>query len=264
MAGSDRPEEAVAGTVLLGGSDPASATIINPRGRSPFLLIGDHAGNAIPQALGTLGLGQEDRIRHIAWDIGVGALGEQLAGRLDAVFVRQSYSRLVIDCNRDPASAEAVVERSDGTVVPGNLGLSAEARGERVRAIHAPYHHAIAAEIERRAAIGQPTWLVSLHSFTPAMTGTVRPWEIGVLHDGANDGLALRLLAWLRDQPGLVVGDNEPYQMDATDHSVPRHAFPSHPYVEIELSQRVLSTPEGIERWAVRLEAAFRAMGEET
>jgi predicted N-formylglutamate amidohydrolase len=263
MAGDDRPEEAVAGTALLGGSDPASATIINPQGRSPFLLIGDHAGNAIPEALGTLGLAPEDRVRHIAWDIGIWALGARLAERLDAVFVRQSYSRLVIDCNRDPASAEAIVERSDGTVVPGNLGLPAGARRERVRGIHAAYHQAIAEEIARRDAIGQPTWLVSLHSFTPEMAGVVRPWEVGVLHDGANDALALRLLAWLRGRPELIVGDNEPYRMDATDYTVPRHAFPSRPYVEIELSQHALSTPEGIERWTARLETAFREVGGE-
>jgi predicted N-formylglutamate amidohydrolase len=237
------------GRGLLRPQDAPVVTVINPQGRSPFLLIGDHAGNAIPAALGTLGLPTAQRVRHIAWDIGVAALGEALAERLDAVFVRQTYSRLVIDCNRDPLSAEAIPETSDGAIIPGNAGLSAPVRAERVAAIHTPYQDAIAAEIARRAAAGQGTLLVSLHSFTPVMAGVARPWQIGVLHDGANDGLALRLLALLQGRPGLVVGDNAPYRMDATDHTVPRHAFAAGlPYVELEIRQDLLG--EDVEGWA--------------
>ena len=55
---------------MIDAGDPAPVTCCNPHGRSPFLLVGDHAGNAIPRALGTLGLAAADRNRHIAWDIG--------------------------------------------------------------------------------------------------------------------------------------------------------------------------------------------------
>src|ERR1700761_6804871 len=87
---------------LLGDGDPSPVTVINPVGRSPFLLIGDHAGNAIPTALGLMGLSDHDRRRHIAWDIGTAQLGGELARTLDATFIHQHYSRLVIDCNRAP------------------------------------------------------------------------------------------------------------------------------------------------------------------
>lgn len=228
------------------GDDPPPTIVTNAQGASPFLLIGDHAGNLIPRSLGTLGVSAADRARHIAWDIGVAALGEALASRLDAVFVRQRYSRLVIDCNRDPRSAEAIPEASDGTPIPGNVALSPAARAARVAAIHEPYHAAIAAEIARRT---HPPILVSLHSFTPVMDGAARPWAIGVLHDGGSDGLARRLLANLRRRRDLVVGDNEPYRMDATDHTVPRHAFVAGlAYVELEVRQDLLAA-EG-EDWA--------------
>ena len=37
---------------------------------------------------------------------------------------------------------------------------------------------------------------------------------------------------------GLTIGDNEPYRMDATDYTVPRHAYPRElPYVEVEVRQ---------------------------
>jgi predicted N-formylglutamate amidohydrolase len=247
-------------TGLLGRDDPPAVIVTNPQGRSPFLLIGDHAGNAIPKRLGDLGVSAVDRARHIAWDIGVASLGERLAMALDAVFVRQAYSRLVIDCNRDPDSADAIPEISDGTIITGNAALDGVDRDRRIAEIHEPYQRAIAAEILRRTALGLPTLLVSLHSFTPLFGGTARPWEIGVLHDGANDALALRLLAWLEAQPSLVVGDNEPYRMDGTDHTVPRHAFPSLPYVEIELSQGRLADEPGIASWAVRLADGLRAV----
>lgn len=218
---------------------------MNRDGRAPFLLIGDHAGAAIPQVLGDLGVGAADRGRHIAIDLGVAALGAALAARLDAPFVAQSYSRLVIDCNRDPGSPAAIPETSDGTVVPGNAGLTAAARAARVAAIHAPYQAAIAALIADRPR----TILVSLHSFTPVMAGVARPWEIGVLHGGHADGFAHRLLARLQARGDRVVGDNEPYRMDGTDFTVPRHAFDAGlAYAEIEIRQDLLvADPAG---WA--------------
>jgi predicted N-formylglutamate amidohydrolase len=245
---------------LLGKDDPPAVTVTNPQGRSPFLLVGDHAGNAIPKALGTLGVSEEDRKRHIAWDIGTATLGDRLAAALDAVFVRQTYSRLVIDCNRDPDAADAIPEVSDGTMIAGNQGLGDVERRARVREIHETYQQAIAAEIGRRSVAGIATVLVSLHGFTPVFGGAARPWHIGILHDGANDGFALGLLQWFRGQEDLVVGDNEPYKMDGTDYTVPRHAFPLLPYVEIEVSQAELSDEGGIAAWASRLDRGLRAV----
>jgi predicted N-formylglutamate amidohydrolase len=244
---------------LLDMADPPAVAVINPQGRAAFLLIGDHAGNAIPRRLGTLGLSEADRARHIAWDIGVGALGEALAARLDAVFVRQTYSRLVIDCNRNPDAADAIPETSDGTPVPGNARLNQAARAARIAAIHTPYQRAIAAEIARRAGAGLTTILVSLHSFTSALAGQrPRPWDVGVLHDGRTDRFAQRLLGALRRRPDLVVGDNEPYRMDAIDHTVPRHAFPDLPYVELEIAQRRLETAADIGAWCETLAALLQ------
>lgn len=251
MAGNDRSMARQIQGGLFGANDLSPVEIINPLGRSPFLFIGDHCGKRIPKALGTLGLALHDRERHIAWDIGTARLGEHLARALDAVFVRQVYSRLVIDCNRDPDAKDAIPEVSDGTVITGNRALATEDRALRVASIHVPYQNAIAAEIARRARAGQPTLLVSLHSFTPSMDGKPRPWQIGILHDGAKDMMALALLAWLREQDRWIVGDNEPYVMDATDHTVPRHAFAAGiGYVEIEVSQDQLTADGAPEAWS--------------
>ncbi len=243
---------------LLGTEDAAPVVMVNPEATSSFLLIGDHAGNAVPKALGSLGLSDTDLSRHIGWDIGIGELGALLAERLDAVFIRQTYSRLVIDCNRSPSQPDLIAEVSDATVVPGNAALDDAARTARFAEIHTPYQAAIAAEIARRDAVGMTTVLVALHSFTPAMQGVqrdqARPWHIGILHDGGDTGFAHALLDALREQADLVVGDNEPYRMDLIDYTIPRHAYPARrPYAEIEIRQDLLGSSEGCAAWADRL-----------
>jgi predicted N-formylglutamate amidohydrolase len=239
---------------LLSAEDPPPVRIDNPSGRSTFLLLGDHAGNAVPSRLGSLGLSRAELNRHIGWDIGVAELGLMLAETLDAVFVHQTYSRLVIDCNRDPAAIDAVPETSDGTAVPKNRELSEKDRAKRVAEIHEPYQAAIADEIGRRDALGMKTVLVSLHSFTPVMGVIARPWDIGLLYDGGNTTFALALLKGLARDPALVVGDNQPYRMDDTDHTVPRHAFGSaRRYAEIEIRQDLISEDSGRSFWAETL-----------
>ncbi len=91
---------------LLAADEPAPVRVLRPEARSPFFLTADHAGRLIPARLGTLGLDETERVRHIAWDIGIAGVTERLSEALDATAVLQPYSRLVIDCNRDPTAAE--------------------------------------------------------------------------------------------------------------------------------------------------------------
>ena len=180
--------------------------------------------------------------RHIAWDIGVAGLGERLAGALDAVFVRQAYSRLVIDCNREPGAADSIAPASDGHAVPGNADLSPADRDARRDAIWAPYQGRIAAELDAR---GRTAVLVSLHSFTPVFQGFARPWRYGVLH--RNDSvLSRRMLALLREAVGAEAGDNQPYAMDEIDLTVPLHVDQRGiDYLELEVRQDLLGDAAG-------------------
>ena len=245
--------------MLLSAGDMSPVRVTNASGPSPFLLIGDHAGNKVPAALGSLGLSAEEMARHIAWDIGISGLGERLSAALDATFIHQAYSRLIVDCNRDPEAPDAIPAVSDGTPIPANRDLDAEARAARVAAIHAPYQDAIAVELARRDAAGVNAILVSLHSFTPAMGGFARPWQIGVLHFGGDTGFALETLRLLQARGDLVVGDNEPYAMDGIDHTIPRHAFAARrPYVEIEIRQDLLATAGQQAEWSDLLAGLLR------
>ena len=236
---------------MLGCDDPSPVLVTNPGGRSAFLLLGDHAGRLIPAGLDGLGLDAATMELHIALDIGISRLGKRLAAMLDAGFIEQTYSRLVIDCNRDPDHAGSIPEISDRVPIPGNVALAPEAAEARRAEILRPYHAAIAAELDRRAAAGQVVQLVSLHSFTPVMQGFVRPWRLGVLHR-EDSALSSRMLALLTEALGDEAGDNQPYRMDAQDYTVPLHADARGlDYLELEVRQDLLADEAGVEAMAV-------------
>ena len=86
-------------------------------GKSPFLLTCDHYGRLIPSMLGDLGLPDEERKRHIGWDIGIAGVAERMSAALDAHLVAQRYSRLVIDCNRPPQAASSIPLISEATKI---------------------------------------------------------------------------------------------------------------------------------------------------
>ncbi len=231
----------------LGPGDEAPLVVENSGSRSPFLLIGDHAGVAVPTALGDLGLPPEEMRRHIACDIGIASMGGILSRALDACFIRQTYSRLVIDCNRGPGWPDSIPPISDGTRVPANQGLSAAAADVRRALIFQPYHDAIDAELDARLTAGLQTTLISLHSFTPVMGGKARPWTYGVLHEG-HSPYSRSVLAQLRLRFGdALIGDNEPYSLSTTsDFSVPFHALARGlDYLEIEVRQDLIAEPDG-------------------
>src|SRR5690349_15708577 len=119
---------------LLDPDEPGPVTLDNQGGSSVFFLTFDHAGRAFPRRLGTLGLPEHETWRHIAWDIGIGGVGQELARLLDAAVVLQTYSRLVIDCNRDPTVPSSIPEISETTEIPGNHGLGKAERTARVDA----------------------------------------------------------------------------------------------------------------------------------
>jgi predicted N-formylglutamate amidohydrolase len=103
---------------LLAADEPAPVTVQNENGRSPFLIVADHARNLVPRTLGRLGVPDAEFERHIAWDIGIAKVCRLLADELDATLVQQNYSRLVIDCNRVPGSWP-LAARGDDMLVDG-------------------------------------------------------------------------------------------------------------------------------------------------
>jgi predicted N-formylglutamate amidohydrolase len=243
---------------ILGADDPPPVERARDEGAAAVLLTCDHASNAVPRSLAGLGLGAAELGRHIGWDIGAANVTRRLAALLDAPAILAGYSRLVIDCNRDPGDRSSIPETSDNVPIPGNLGLDEEARAARRREIFAPYHAASETWTADRLARGTVPALVSVHSFTPVMGGTARPWHVGILWD-SDPRIPQPLLAALKADRTLVVGDNEPYSAREPQGYTVRHhaALRGLPHVAIELRQDLIADDAGARRWADILAAAL-------
>ena len=239
---------------LLFPDEPPACTTLGAPNDLPVLLVCDHAGHRIPRRLGTLGVPESERQRHIAWDIGAAGVVRHMAARLGAFAILQSYSRLVIDCNRDPRVPTSIATISEDTPIPGNENLSPAEREQRIAEIYRPYHDRIAAELDRRQAAGIPTLLVAIHSFTPVYRGVARPWHAGMLYNRDNR-LALAMMELLNAEGGLAVGDNQPYAVsDESDYTIPVHAEQRGlPYGEIEIRQDLIADAAGQAEWAERI-----------
>jgi len=111
------------GFKLLAADEPPPVFAERREGLSSFVIVVDHASARIPRALANLGLPASELARHIAWDIGSLGLARMMAAALDAPLVAQNYSRLVIDCNRDPRVETSVAQVSEWITIPGNLEL---------------------------------------------------------------------------------------------------------------------------------------------
>lgn len=249
--------------VFQAGGAAEPFEIYNAGGASEFFLTCEHAGRLMPAYLGDLGISADDLDRHIAYDVGAEGLARRLASLLDAPLVLQRFSRLVVDSNRPFESEECIVEVSDGTVIAGNVGLTAAERNARFRAIHVPFHDAIFAALEARQAAGRTTTLVSVHSFTPRMrhSGEVRLFELGVLANRAPAFADLLLAAFQSRYPDVPAGRNVPYDVDdLSDYTIPVHGEKrgiAHALVEVRSDG--IENETGQDLWARRLADALVA-----
>ena len=141
------------------------------KGTSPIVLGLPHTGTHVPREIADrlnargLELADTDWHIHLLYD---GLLD-------DATTVRATFHRYVVDANRDPAGASlypgqnttGLVPETDFDGVPiwkdGEAPTEADIAARR-EAFHAPYHAALAAEIERVKAIHGVAILYDCHS----------------------------------------------------------------------------------------------------
>jgi predicted N-formylglutamate amidohydrolase len=222
------------------------------------VIICDHASRQIPAQLDDLGLPPAELARHIASDIGAAGVTEALSEIFDAPAVLSPVSRLVIDCNRHLDAADLIPERSDGTVIPGNLKLSAFARTQRIERWFQPYHAAVEAILDERAARGAAAIVLSIHSMTDNLAGSHRPWQIA-FSSHEDRRLVQSVIDVLGKSDDIEVGDNQPYSMEpAVDYSVPFHALRRNlPYLQVEFRQDQVQDAEAQVRWAKRFATAL-------
>ncbi len=224
--------------VLLG--DPASSDI---------LIVADHASNHVPPDIDLKidpGLLQS----HIAWDIGIAAIAQNLSSQAGYAAFLGSVSRLVVDLNRYADEEDVITLSSDGTNIAGNRMNDAE-RKQRLHRYYHPYHSKLAEII----STSPPKLILSLHSFAPILRSRPdiqRPWEIGVLYNSYETASRLAL-DYLGLQP-VIAGDQLPYSGKDLNATMNQHAEAAGiPYTGVEIRQDLLGDAEGINVWSKRL-----------
>ncbi len=212
---------------------------INPSGASSVVLVCEHAAHFIPAQFDNLGLPSEVRKSHVAWDPGAMEVARRLSEKLDAALVAGTVSRLVYDCNRPPSSPAAMPERSEIIDIPGNQGLNASARQERVEMYYEPFRAALSDRIKQT----ENPVMVTIHSFTPIYHGARRSVEIGVLHD-TDSRLADAMLQSAAAHTQANVQRNQPYGVnDGVTHTLQEHAIPGgHANVMLEIRNDIIET----------------------
>jgi predicted N-formylglutamate amidohydrolase len=236
---------------LLSPDDPQAVRVERPNGGSPIFLTCEHAGREIPRKLNGLGVHVSELERHIAWDIGAENVAHHLSLMLDATLVVQTYSRLVIDCNRALHRHDSIPAVSDNTVIPGNQNLHPVDAAARATEIFQPYHRGITHALDERQRKGRSSILVAVHSFTPVFDGVERPWHVGLLFN-RDDRLARILKDLIGEHADLCMGNNEPYAIsDETDYTIPVHGERRGiPHIEFEIRQDLIATEKGQREWA--------------
>ena len=245
---------------LLVADEPAPVVEEGLQRGGPFLITVDHASARIPRCLGDLGLPTCELQRHIAWDIGALGIARRLAETLDAPLIAQNYSRLVIDCNRDPSLPTSIPTVAEHVAIPGNIGLMPEHIEARRREIFWPYQQRIEEVLDARRSAGRATILVTQHTMTDVFKGVARPMHAAILYNRDRRFAGLVLDA-LRREAELIIADNEPYFIsDTTDYTIPVHGEArALPHVEIEVRQDLVTTTAGQDAWAARIAAALRS-----
>ncbi|MEM7619506.1 MAG: N-formylglutamate amidohydrolase [Pseudomonadota bacterium] len=230
---------------------------------SDFIIVCDHASNAIPECYHNLGIDAEQMKRHIAYDIGVAEVTRHLNDILNVPAILSCFSRLLIDPNRGCDDPTLIMKISDGALISGNIFIDDAERAYRIKTFYEPYHEAIDAAIEETLAVGKTPALVSIHSFTRTWKGQDRPWHITFLWD-QDTRLAKPMFDAFAQQDNTIVGENVPYKGSLHGDCMHRHGtLRGLPHALIEIRQDLIATPEGQREWAERIAGVLEGLSPE-
>jgi N-formylglutamate deformylase len=207
-------------------SSPSTVRIRRPRGAiAPVIATIPHSGRWLPASVASAMYS-----RHAAWlkntDWYLDLVYEFLP-ELGVTTIAAPFSRYVCDVNRDPSastpgqfftSAVPIFTDTDEPVYanPPN----AEQANERIQQFHAPFHDAIASQLQESVASFGKAWLLDLHSF-------MGPGSHDICIGNAN-GLSasvslLQAIGGKFEDQGFIVRCNEPF---SGGYIVRKHANP--------------------------------------
>ncbi|MDP1927067.1 MAG: N-formylglutamate amidohydrolase [Thiobacillus sp.] len=198
-----------------------------------FLITCEHGGNRIPPRYESVFAGFETLLQsHRGYDPGALTVARELAKALAAPLFVSTTSRLLIDLNRSIGHPRlySVATRA----------APPAARREILDKHYLPYRNKVEAAIVAAVAHGTRAIHLSSHSFTPALDGTIRTADIGLLYDPERRGEVDLCRRWQTElkaiAPELKVRRNYPYAGKSDGFTAYlRRRFPADAYIGIEL-----------------------------
>lgn len=212
-----------------------------------ILITCEHGGNRIPPRYRCLFAGFEALLQtHRSFDAGALVLAKELAKALRAPLFVSTISRLLIDLNRSIGHPRLYSEAT--RAAPVTL------RREMLEAHYLQYRNQVEAEIAAAIAHGRRVIHISSHSFTPALDGSVRNADIGLLYDPARPGEVELCQRWQGQlkalAPELKVRRNYPYAGKSDGFTAYlRRRFPADAYIGIELEMNQQHVIIGGRHW---------------
>ncbi|MGB0592038.1 MAG: N-formylglutamate amidohydrolase [Myxococcota bacterium] len=238
-----------------------AAEIVGDRHHTRRLVIScEHASKAVPEPLVTSETDRAWLDSHWGWDLGAAALTRELVARKSCCAVLSRFSRLVCDANRDAADPTFIRRDINGVQLSFNEGIDDAEVQRRLDTYHRPYHSLLDDCLRERVARGGDVVLFSIHSFTPVFKGKARDMEMGILFD-RYEPIAHRFAGHLRNV-GFKTALNEPYSgKDGMMYAMSLHGQRHNVvYLELEVRQDLLSTPDDVVDVADRLCDALTAL----
>lgn len=241
---------------ILNDDESPPFDLINADGQGKVIILADYASNRIPRSMKSLGLSNSTLDSQIAWDRGSALIARALSILLDAPLFLPNYSRLVIDCNRSPGSAESIAQVSNGISIPGNRKLGSDQVSSRNQEIFEPYHAAISNLIAERE--GQITALITIHSYSSIHNKKFLPWKMGIGY-GRDKRLSTLLFKELEKEKLYSIGDNMPYTIEENlDYSILHHTSASNlPHAMLQFRNDALTSIDAALYWALAINNAF-------
>ena len=239
----------------------AAAEIVGDRHHTRRLVVTcEHASKAVPEPLTTSEADQQWLDTHWGWDIGAAQLTRELVARKSCCAILARFSRLVCDANRDASDPTFIRREIDGVPLSFNQDVDEAELKRRIDTYHTPYHTLLDDCLRERVARGGDVVLFSIHSFTPVFGGKKRDMEMGILFD-RYEPIARRFASHLTDV-GFKTALNEPYSgKDGMMYAMTLHGQRHNVvYLELEVRQDLISTPEDIVDVADRLCDALTAL----
>ena len=203
-------------------SEETVVDVVSGGTTAPFVFVCEHASHYIPEKYNDLGVSDEARFSHIAWDPGARDITLNLAKAFNAPAVVGCVSRIVYDCNRPPEAPDSIPSRSEAFDIPGNRDLGLDQIADRVVKYYRPFERALIGVLDTHAI--KPV-LVTIHSFAPVYNGKSRSVQLGVLHD-QDARMADSILAQAGSHTEMQVERNQPYgPEDGVTHTLKLHGL---------------------------------------